>query len=94
MARNRFWAADNIWNGGACNPRGIARALVEAFDQAAEEGGGTDAACNDAAARMILDHLCFLCHLPQPSLTMGVGPDTEWGKIEAEVNRRKGETLA
>lgn len=40
-----------IWQGGACNQRAIARALVNAIDCGSE-----------AAARVIIAHLCFLMH--------------------------------
>ena len=70
-----------IWNGGASNPRAVARALVTAVDEATENG--SDGA-KDAAVQMIMDHLCFLCDLPQPSLDMQA---TEWSKIMGEVMR-------
>ena len=79
---SRFKDASGIWCGGASNPRAVARALVTAIDEAVEEGGGT-AAAKDCAVQMILDHLCFLCGLPQPSLDMS--PE-QWEKIEKEVN--------
>ncbi len=83
--RNRFYNADAIWNGGASNPRAVARALVEAIDEAVEEGEGSKAAA-DPAVQTILDHLCFLCGLPQPSLDMS--PE-RWDAIQAEVEKRK-----
>jgi hypothetical protein len=66
---NRFNNANAIWNGGASNPRAVARALVEAIDDATTEGRGSDGAA-DPAVQMILDQLCFLCGLPQPSMAM------------------------
>lgn len=66
----RFENAAHIWGGGACNPRGVARALVEAIDEACTEGNGHDAA-NDPAVHLIMDHLCFIVGLPQPSLSAG-----------------------
>ena len=83
--RNRFYNADAIWNGGASNPRAVARALVEAIDEAVEEGKGSKAAA-DPAVQMIIDHLCFLCGLPQPSLDMS--PE-RWDAIQAEVEKRR-----
>ena len=83
--RNRFYNADAIWNGGASNPRAVARALVEAIDEAVEEKNGS-AGAKDAACKMILDHLCFLCGLPQPGLELAPG---EWDAIQAEVEKRK-----
>ena len=59
----RFKKAWNIWNGGACNPRAIARTLVEAIDEAAADTG--DAI--DPAVQMIMDHLCFIVGLPAGS---------------------------
>lgn len=67
----RFKNAHEIWNVGASNPRGVARALVQAIDEATEDGGGSDAA-KDPAVQMIMDHLCFLVGLPQPSLAMSI----------------------
>jgi hypothetical protein len=64
----RFSSAAEIWGVGACNPRGIARALVAAIDEACE-GVGSDGA-NDPAVHLILDHLCFIVGLPQPTLAM------------------------
>ena len=83
--RNRFYNADAIWNGGASNPRAVARALVEAIDEAVKEKKGSEGA-KDAACKMILDHLCFLCGLPQPSLDM---PPERWDAIQAEVEKLK-----
>ena len=83
--RNRFYNADAIWNGGASNPRAVARALVEAIDEAVEEKKGS-AGAKDAACQMIADHLCFLLGLPQPSLDM---PPERWDAIQAEVEKRK-----
>jgi len=81
----RFKNAHEIWNVGACNPRGVARTLVEAVDEAVIEGGGSAAAA-DPAVQMILDQLCFLCGLPQPSLDM---PTEHWVMIMDEVEKRK-----
>lgn len=77
--------AFEIWNHGASNPRGVARALVEAIDEAVEDNGGSAGAA-DPAVQMILDHLCFLCGLPQPSLAMGMG---EWNNIMNAVEELK-----
>lgn len=83
--RNRFDNADAIWNGGASNPRGVARSLVEAIDDAVTENGGS-AGAKDPAVQMILDHLCFLCGLPQPSLDSSMTPE-RWEAIEKAVRR-------
>ena len=71
--------AQAIWFGGASNPRAVVRALLSATDEAAISG--SDAA-KDPAVQMILDHLCFLCGLPQPSMSMGVH---EWDIVVQEV---------
>lgn len=78
--RNRFKDAHEIWNNGASNPRAVARALVDAIDQATDTVGSRGAA--DPAVQMMLDHLCFLCGLPQPSMGMSV---PEWMDIEKAV---------
>ena len=83
--RNRFWNADNIWHGGACNPRAVARVLVEAIDQACEEGQSSAACKTDPAVHLIIDHLCFLVGLPQPSL----GVDhAAWSRELEECEKR------
>ena len=52
--------ANSIYNGGACNPSGISRALVNACD-AAREIVGTDAKQMEyAPARLILAQLNYL----------------------------------
>jgi hypothetical protein len=48
--RNRFYNADAIWNGGASNPRAVARTLVEAIDEAVEEKKGSKAAADRCSA--------------------------------------------
>lgn len=75
--------ADLIWNGGASNRRAVANALARAIKEAEDEGS-----YKDAAVQMILDQLCFLLYIPQPSLHME--PD-EWQRIEKEVEHRKQE---
>ena len=65
----RFKNAHEIWNNGASNPRAVARALVEAIDEACVNGS---AHANDPAVHLILDQLCFLCGMPQPSLDIGI----------------------
>ena len=83
--KNRFKDAHEIWNVGASNPRGVARALVDAIDQAVEEHNGS-AGAKDPAVQMILDHLCFLCGLPQPS---SVTPWAEWEEVIRVVEANK-----
>ena len=63
----RFKNAYEIWNVGASNPMGVANALLDAMREARDEGGDIN---KDPAVQMILDHLCFLCGLPQPSCFM------------------------
>lgn len=46
-------AALDIWNGGACNPRAVARALVKAIDCSRESG-------DKAPALLIMAQLAFL----------------------------------
>lgn len=63
----RFKNAYEIWNVGASNPVGVTNALLDAMKEVRDEG---DDPGNDAAVQVILDHLCFLCGLPQPSSYM------------------------
>ena len=63
----RFKNAYEIWNVGASNPVGVTNALLDAMKEVRDEGGDPS---NDAAVQMILDHLCFLCNMPQPSFIM------------------------
>ena len=61
----RFKNAYDIWNVGASNPMGVTNALLDAMKEARDEGGDPS---NDAAVQLILDHLCFLCNMTQPSM--------------------------
>lgn len=61
----RFKNAYEIWNVGASNPTGVANALLDAMREARDEGGDVN---NDPAVQVILDHLCFLCNMTQPSM--------------------------
>lgn len=63
----RFKNAYEIWNVGASNPVGVTNALLDAMKEVRDEGGDPS---NDPAVQMILDHLCFLCNMPQPSFYM------------------------
>ena len=56
---NRFQSAHLIQQ-GACNPSGVARALVEAIDEARTECSDTDSIRNDVACRLICHQLAFL----------------------------------
>lgn len=61
----RFKNAYEIWSVGASNPVGVANALLDAMKEARDEGGDVN---NDPAVQVILDHLCFLCGMTQPSM--------------------------
>ena len=61
----RFKDADSIWNGGARNRLAVAKALVNAIQECRSEGNYDG---NDPAVWLIIDHLCFLVGLPQPSI--------------------------
>ena len=78
---NRFKNAYEIWNVGASNPVGVANALLDAMKEVRDEGGGVS---NDLAVQMILDHLCFLCNMPQPSFFM-----ENWWRICSSVEKAK-----
>ena len=50
-----------MWNGGACNPRAIARAIVRAVDAICETGGSDAIKGADAApVRLMLAHFAAL----------------------------------
>ena len=78
----RFKNAYEIWNVGASNPVGVTNALLDAMKEVRDEGGDVN---NDAAVQMILDHLCFLCGLPQPSCFMDW---VRWTNIYKEVEEK------
>ena len=61
----RHKAAYEIWNVGASNPVGVTNALLDAMKEVRDEGGDVS---NDPAVQMILDQLCFLCGMTQPSM--------------------------
>lgn len=76
----RFKNAYEIWNVGASNPVGVTNALLDAMKEARDEGGDPS---NDPAVQVILDHLCFLCNMPQPSFFM-----ENWGSIYKAVEEK------
>lgn len=78
----RFKNAYEIWNVGASNPVGVTNALLDAMKEVRDEGGEVG---NDLAVQMILDHLCFLCGLPQPSCFMDW---VRWTNIYKEVEEK------
>ena len=61
----RHKAAYEIWTVGASNPMGVANALIDAMKETRDEGSDPS---NDAAVQVVLDHLCFLCGMTQPSM--------------------------
>ena len=78
---NRFKNAYEIWNVGASNPVGVTNALLDAMKEVRDEGVDPS---NDPAVQMILDHLCFLCNMPQPSFLM-----ENWERICSAVEKLK-----
>ena len=68
---SRFTDAYQIQQ-GACNPRGIARALVKACDEADQDTQGTDGIRSDPAVRLILHQLNFLCNVGELDSDMEV----------------------
>ena len=77
----RFKNAYEIWHMGASNPVGVTNALLDAMREARDEGVDPS---NDPAVQMILDHLCFLCNMPQPSFLM-----ENWDRICSAVEKAK-----
>ena len=78
----RFKNAYEIWNVGASNPVGVTNALLDDMKEARDEGGDPS---NDPAVQVILDHLCFLCGMPQPSFYMDW---VRWTNIYKEVEEK------
>ena len=76
----RFKNAYEIWNMGASNPMGVTNALLDAMKEVRDEGGDVN---NDPAVQVILDHLCFLCGMPQPSFFM-----ENWDRVFNEVEEK------
>ena len=79
---NRFKNAYEIWNVGASNPVGVTNALLDAMKEVRDEGGDIN---KDPAVKLILDHLCFLCGMPQPSCFMDW---VRWMNIYKEVEEK------
>ena len=77
----RFKNAYEIWNVGASNPMGVTNALLDAMKEVRDEGGDVN---NDPAVQLILDQLCFLCNMPQPSFLM-----ENWERICSAVEKLK-----
>jgi hypothetical protein len=59
----RFKNALGITDPGACNPSGIAHALVEAFAELQHEGGDTNSKRTDPAVRLMVYQLAYLCNV-------------------------------
>lgn len=78
----RYVNAYAIWTLGASNPVGVTNALLDAMKEARDEGGDPS---NDTAVQMILDHLCFLCHIAQPSMAMF---PSSWNRIFDKVEEK------
>lgn len=64
---NRYMNAYMLWTGGASNPMGVTNTLLDAMKEVRGEDGDIS---QDPAVKLILDHLCFLCNMPQPSFIM------------------------
>ena len=79
----RFKNAYEIWNVGASNPMGVANALLDAMREARDEGGDVN---NDPAVQLILDHLCSLCNMPQPTNYMD---SVLWARLYAAVEEKR-----
>ncbi len=77
----RFKNAYEIWNWGASNPVGVTNSLLDAMREVRGEDGDIS---QDPAVKMILDHLCFLCNMPQPSFFM-----ENWERICSAVEKLK-----
>ncbi len=78
----RFKNAYMIWTGGASNPVGVTNALLDAMKEARDEGGDIS---QDPAVQVILDQLCFLCNMPQPSLYMEDWDGRVFNRVADEV---------
>lgn len=63
MTRNQDAIA--IINLGACNPSGIAVAIIKACRECREVGLGTQAICRDPAIRLMVHQMAYLCATPE-----------------------------
>jgi hypothetical protein len=66
---SRIADAHNIWHGGACNVRGIARALVKAADSARADNVQPS---EDLAVRAIVAQLASLCRVDNLGTIIGL----------------------
>ena len=74
---NRFREALQIVDPGACNPSGIAHAIVAACAEARNEGGST---ATDPAVRLMVTQLALVCRADS-------GTD-DYGQLLTECRRR------
>lgn len=72
---------------GACNPSGVARALVKAIDECREEG---KRARDDSAVMLILHQLCWISGLGD----VAIGPWNGWDAATAECESIKAAATA
>jgi hypothetical protein len=68
---------------GACNLSGVARALVRAINQCRTENKGTQEVRDDAAIRMIVHQMAFLCNVYEIDNTSDV-----YGKLTKECEEK------
>ena len=78
---------DAILIQSAVNPSGIALSLHEAFKEVIREGGDTKALKEDAACRLILHQLCYLCNIGT-----GIPSLAEYRTLIAECRDRQQES--
>jgi hypothetical protein len=91
-ATNRHNDAIGI-QGGACNLSGVARALVRAINQCRNENKGTQEVRDDAAIRLIVHQMAFLCNVAEIDNTSDVygtltkeceEKDAAWQDVQAQ----------
>jgi hypothetical protein len=88
-ALNRHNDAISI-QGGACNLSGVARALVRAINQCRDESNsGTMEIREDAAIRLIVHQMAFLCNVHEIDNTSDV-----YGRLTDECTRKAAERNA
>lgn len=85
--RNRFNDALEIQE-GACNPIAIANAIVRGIAEIrAEPNSGTVSITGDAAIRLMVHQLAYICNVPQ--IDFGPGSDGEYSKLTAICNDKR-----
>jgi len=62
---------------GACNPSGIANAIVRAQREILDEPGsrGTDSVTSDPAVRLMVHQLAYICGVVAPAQDLPIGDD-------------------